>query len=130
MALPLTTVRKNPRHRRNKLKMQILGDFAKSRLSRRRFVGNAAALTATAFLPVRIFGDASSAARVNVRLDDEIGTVRPEFHSHFAEHLGSCVYGGLWVGKNSPIANINGYRKQAVRSEERRVGKECRSRWS
>lgn len=94
--------------------MQILGDFAKSRLSRRRFVGNAAALTATAFLPVRIFGDPSSAARVNVRLDDEIGTVKPEFHSHFAEHLGSCVYGGLWVGKNSPIANINGYRKQAV----------------
>ena len=40
--------------------------------------------------------------------------VRPELHGHFAEHLGSCVYGGLWVGKNSKIPNINGHRKQAV----------------
>ena len=46
--------------------------------------------------------------------DSEIGTVRPELHSHFAEHLGSCVYGGLWVGKNSRIPNVNGYRKAAV----------------
>jgi alpha-L-arabinofuranosidase len=36
------------------------------------------------------------------------------FHGHFIEHLGSCVYGGLWVGKNSHIPNPNGYRKQAV----------------
>jgi len=36
---------------------------------------------------------------VVVRSDAEIGAVRPEFHGHFAEHLGACVYGGLWVGK-------------------------------
>jgi alpha-N-arabinofuranosidase len=35
-------------------------------------------------------------------------------HGSFAEHLGSCVYGGLWVGKNSSIPNTNGYRTQAV----------------
>lgn len=49
-----------------------------------------------------------------IRADDEIGTVRPELHGQFAEHLGSCVYGGLWVGKHSRIPNIDGYRKQAV----------------
>ena len=49
-----------------------------------------------------------------MRTDDEIGVIHPEFHGHFAEHLGSCVYGGLWVGPKSPIPNINGYRKQAV----------------
>ena len=27
---------------------------------------------------------------------------------------GSCVYGGIWVGKNSPIPNINGYRRETV----------------
>jgi len=38
----------------------------------------------------------------------------PEFHSHFAEHLGSCVYGGIWVGPKSPIENVEGFRKAAV----------------
>lgn len=57
---------------------------------------------------------ASSTQRLTILADQEIGLIRPEFHGQFAEHLGSCIYGGLWVGKNSPIPNINGYRKQAV----------------
>jgi len=36
-----------------------------------------------------------------------------EIYGQFAEHLGSCIYGGLWVGENSQIPNINGYRKDA-----------------
>ncbi len=56
----------------------------------------------------------ATAQKVSVLADEEIGTVRPEFHSHFAEHLGSCVYGGLWVGRKSPVPNIDGYRKDAV----------------
>lgn len=56
----------------------------------------------------------SGAQRLQVLADSEIGVVRPELHGHFAEHLGSCVYGGLWVGRNSRVPNINGYRKQAV----------------
>jgi alpha-N-arabinofuranosidase len=89
-------------------------------LSRRNFISTAAAVSATALLPKRLFSAASSATpssatrRVTVRADSEIGVVRPEFHGHFVEHLGSCVYGGLWVGKNSRIPNIEGYRKQAV----------------
>ncbi|MGN1263210.1 MAG: alpha-N-arabinofuranosidase [Prevotella sp.] len=34
-----------------------------------------------------------------------------EIYGQFAEHLGSCIYGGLWVGEDSKIPNINGYRK-------------------
>ncbi len=33
-----------------------------------------------------------------------------EIYGQFAEHLGSCIYGGLWVGENSSIPNIQGYR--------------------
>ena len=32
--------------------------------------------------------------------------ISPALHSQFIEHLGSCIYGGLWVGKDSPIPNI------------------------
>lgn len=31
-------------------------------------------------------------------------------YGHFAEHLGTCIYGGLWVGPDSPIPNRDGYR--------------------
>jgi len=83
-------------------------------LSRRQFARSAAAASLTALLPQGLFAGAASAQKCQVLADAEIGTVRPEFHSHFAEHLGSCVYGGLWVGKNSPIPNIDGYRKDAA----------------
>src|SRR6266700_7408185 len=83
-------------------------------LSRRQFVRKAATLSVLPFVPRFLGAEASGAQRVLVRTDAEVGVVRPEFHGHFAEHLGSCVYGGLWVGKNSPIPNINGYRKLAV----------------
>ncbi|MBQ0006264.1 MAG: alpha-N-arabinofuranosidase [Alistipes sp.] len=40
------------------------------------------------------------------------GTIIPkEIYGQFSEHLGSCIYGGLWVGPDSDIPNINGYRK-------------------
>ena len=32
-------------------------------------------------------------------------------YGHFAEHLGRCIYDGIWVGPGSSIPNINGYRK-------------------
>ena len=86
----------------------------KSLLSRRRFVGTTAALSLSGLIPRGLLAASNSTQKFVVRADSEIGTVKPEFHSHFAEHLGSCVYGGLWVGKKSPIPNIEGYRKQAI----------------
>jgi len=72
-------------------------------------------MAASVLVPKRLLAAPTSATQqVVVHADTEIGLVRPEFHGHFIEHLGSCVYGGLWVGPNSRIPNINGYRKQAV----------------
>jgi len=79
-------------------------------LSRRAFT----AASLTALLPRGVMGFASTAKRAVVHAEEQIGTVKPEFHGHFIEHLGSCVYGGIWVGKNSPIPNVNGFRKAAV----------------
>ena len=39
------------------------------------------------------------------------GTIIPkEIYGQFSEHLGRCIYGGLWVGKDSNIPNVDGYR--------------------
>jgi len=84
-------------------------------VSRRQFVAGAGALAASSIVPKSLLAASGAATqRVVIHADSEIGLVRPEFHGHFVEHLGSCVYGGLWVGKDSRIPNISGYRKQAV----------------
>jgi alpha-N-arabinofuranosidase len=42
----------------------------------------------------------------------------PEIDRHiygqFAEHLGRGIYEGIWVGENSKVPNIHGYRKDVV----------------
>ncbi len=85
-----------------------------SLISRRRFIRDGAAVSLSALLPRGLVAATTATRRVVVRPDSEIGVIRPELHGHFAEHLGSCIYGGLWVGKGSSIPNINGYRSQAV----------------
>jgi alpha-N-arabinofuranosidase len=40
-------------------------------------------------------------------------------YGHFSEHLGRCIYGGLWVGEDSPIPNTRGIRKDVVEALRR-----------
>jgi alpha-N-arabinofuranosidase len=35
-------------------------------------------------------------------------------YGNFAEHLGSCIYGGMWVGEDSSIPNLRGIRKDVL----------------
>jgi alpha-N-arabinofuranosidase len=85
-----------------------------STLSRRGLIQTVGAVSLTSLLPRSVFSQGARNRQIVIHADQEIGVVRPEFHSHFAEHLGSCVYGGIWVGKKSPVPNINGYRQAAV----------------
>ncbi len=55
-----------------------------------------------------------SMQRVAVLLHEPIGTISPYLHGEFAEHLGECIYPGIWVGEDSPIANVDGIRKDVV----------------
>lgn len=42
--------------------------------------------------------------------------INKEIYGQFAEHLGTCIYGGLWVGENSPIPNTKGYRNDVFQA--------------
>lgn len=42
------------------------------------------------------------------------GIIAPEIYGHFSEHIGGVFYDGLWVGKDSKIPNINGFRKDLI----------------
>ena len=82
--------------------------------TRRRFAATGAAASLASLLPRGVFSQGTANKNAVIHADDTIGVVRPELHSNFAEHLGSCVYGGIWVGVNSPIPNIEGFRKDTV----------------
>lgn len=40
--------------------------------------------------------------------------INKEIYGHFSEHLGRCIYNGIYVGENSPIPNIKGMRTDVV----------------
>ncbi|MCR5507410.1 MAG: alpha-N-arabinofuranosidase [Lachnospiraceae bacterium] len=53
-------------------------------------------------------------AKLIINENNEKGTIAPEIYGHFSEHLGRCIYGGLFVGDDSDIPNVNGMRKDVV----------------
>ncbi len=53
-------------------------------------------------------------ATVVVNADLGETTISRHIYGHFSEHLGHCIYGGLWVGKDSKIPNVNGVRKDVI----------------
>lgn len=40
--------------------------------------------------------------------------INKELYGIFIEHVGTCIYDGIWVGENSEIPNIRGIRKDVV----------------
>ncbi|MBD5458882.1 MAG: alpha-N-arabinofuranosidase [Lachnospiraceae bacterium] len=53
-------------------------------------------------------------AKLFINEKNKKGHIRPEIYGHFSEHLGRCIYEGLYVGENSEIPNVNGMRKDVV----------------
>lgn len=45
---------------------------------------------------------------------EESPVIQKEIYGQFAEHLGTCIYGGLWVGEDSEIPNTRGYRTDVL----------------
>lgn len=56
----------------------------------------------------------SSSAKVIVNADQPGSKISRHIYGHFSEHLGRCIYEGLWVGENSAIPNTRGFRNDVV----------------
>ena len=46
--------------------------------------------------------------------NQKISRINKEIYGTFSEHLGRCIYEGVYVGENSAIPNVNGMRKDVV----------------
>ncbi|GGH85901.1 alpha-N-arabinofuranosidase [Pullulanibacillus pueri] len=49
-----------------------------------------------------------------INTDIEKGTINKNIYGQFSEHLGRCIYEGLWVGEDSPISNTKGIRNDVL----------------
>ncbi len=52
--------------------------------------------------------------RLVIHADKAAVKIHRNIYGHFAEHLGHCIYGGIWVGPDSPIPNTRGIRNDVV----------------
>ncbi len=85
-------------------------------MRRREFLRSSARLAALSFIP-KFSSSAfaqSTDGRIEIVLDEPIGTISANIYGHFAENLSGVIYDGIWVGENSKVPNINGIRKELV----------------
>lgn len=69
------------------------------------------AITVTATL---ITGYAFAQNTITLDASKAKDTINKNIYGHFAEHLGHCIYGGIYIGDNKKISNKNGIRLDVV----------------
>lgn len=53
-------------------------------------------------------------AKITVNADLGKHRINRNIYGHFSEHLGRCIYGGIWVGEDSSIPNTDGIRNSVI----------------
>jgi alpha-N-arabinofuranosidase len=57
--------------------------------------------------------------RLIINVDQGEGQINKHIYGHFSEHLGRCIYGGVWVGRESSVPNTRGIRNDVVEALRR-----------
>lgn len=52
--------------------------------------------------------------KIIIKTEEGKDTISRYIYGHFAEHLGRCIYDGIWVGEDSDIPNTKGYRNDIL----------------
>ncbi len=53
-------------------------------------------------------------AKYKIHAGHKLGKINKELQGQFSEHLGRCIYEGIYVGEDSEIPNVNGMRSDVV----------------
>lgn len=65
-------------------------------------------------MPCAQKGEKQAMSRIIVNTLDKKSTISRNLYGNFSEHLGRCIYNGIFVGEDSEIPNVNGMRTDAV----------------
>ena len=58
-------------------------------------------------------------AFIALDMNGSVGSIDPKIYGHFSEHIGGVFYDGLYVGEDSPVPNVRGFRRDLVESFRR-----------
>ena len=61
-----------------------------------------------------VAGSLQAQNSLNVNVSQAKTKISKEIYGQFSEHLGTCIYEGIYVGKDSKIPNVDGYRTDVV----------------
>lgn len=82
-----------------------------------------ASLAIVVFMGICFYFAAASAQQSSTKIVLNTDLAKDEIsrhiYGHFSEHLGHCIYGGIWVGEDSPIPNTRGIRNDVVAALKR-----------
>ena len=67
--------------------------------------------------------------RLTIDLGNSKGKINPNIYGHYAEHIGGVIEDGLWVGEDSPVENIRGFRKKLIESFKKILTPSVRGRF-
>ena len=92
-------------------------------MMKERFLAFVGAIGLSAATPYAVGAQSEQApasdASATIRADTPGPTYDRRIFTQFAEHLGTGIYGGLWVGSNSKIPNTRGYRNDVIAALKR-----------
>ena len=73
-------------------------------------------LIASGVAALLVSSPAAAVLNASATIDTRVAGVRiePEIYGQFSEQLGQGITDGIWVGENSAIPNIHGYRRDVV----------------
>jgi alpha-N-arabinofuranosidase len=66
------------------------------------------------YVPIARAAEPLLTATAVIRGDQDGGHISRRLYGHFAEHLGRCIYDGIWVGPDSNIPNTRGIRNDII----------------
>jgi len=62
-----------------------------------------------------VFGKDATKARIKIDVERQVGEIDPKIYGNFIEHLGRCIYGGIYEPA-SPHADEEGFRKDVLQA--------------
>lgn len=77
-------------------------------------LSNLKLLFLSVFLFTITFSSIAQTTVVEVVNKEDAPMISKHIYGHFAEHLGRCIYGGLYVGEDSEIPNKDGVRQDII----------------
>ena len=66
------------------------------------------------FMSAALYSFGQRNATIGLKNSEANQQISKHIYGHFAEHLGTCIYGGIWVGPESSIPNKDGYRTDVL----------------